>query len=1170
MQLKKIRLAGFKSFVDPTTVAFPSQLVGVVGPNGCGKSNVIDAVRWVMGESSAKHLRGDALADVIFNGSSTRKPVSQATIELVFDNTSGRLGGQFAQYSEISIKRQLTRDGQSTFYLNGSRCRRRDITDIFLGTGLGPRSYAIIEQGTVSRLIEAKPEELRTFLEEAAGISKYKERRRETESRIRDTRENLNRLNDLLAELEKRLGTLQRQAKAAERYRELKQEERTLRAQLIALRCRGIEGDLEQKDRAIAAQENAVEKEVAGLRAAEAGAERQRAVQVEANENFNKIQAEYYSAGSEISRVEQSIQHARERQEQNRRELAELEKARAEVQQHLEQDRGQIAGFERALEVDEPQRLRSAEAEQASAAALADAERAMTEWQSEWDRYNSAAAEHTRKTEVERTRVQHLENALRGLTERLGRLEGEERGLAAESDQESDDGLEARARELDAEIAGLRAEQERLAAEIGAQRQAREQATRALEEGRRGQQGLETRHASLSALQQAALGKQEGVVARWLEAQGWSDLGRLAEGIEVDAGWERAVENVLGLDLEAVCTPDLNGLAARLATLSGGTLAAFDTSAAAGVKAWEGTLAPRLCDRLRAPWPVDALLHGVYAVDTLDEAMALRERLAPAESVVTRDGVWVGCGWLRVVDTKDEKSGVLGREQELRETTQMLARAKAEVAELQQNLQAAATRLSDLERAREESRQKLDGANQRHAEVRAQISRRDASLEQIRRRRERLATEIGDIRNQVARDGETLAAARARLEDLQGGKADHERASQELLQRRDERRTVLDGCRTRAQADRQAAHELAVRMESARSRINVLSAGLERAERRLAQIEQQHGELSGALEGSEAPIVALKQELDALLERRLQVEARLADARRQFDECDHALREFEKQRAEHEQRLQEQREALERIRLSRQELAVRRQGFMEQLQESGHALADVLAAMPEEADDSEWQRRLSDIEQKISRMGAINLAAIDEFAEQSERKNYLDAQLADLNEALETLETAIRKIDAETRMRFKETFDQVNERLGELYPRLFGGGFARLEMTSDDLLDAGVTIMARPPGKRNVNIHQLSGGEKALTAVAMVFAMFELNPAPFCMLDEVDAPLDDANASRFCNMVREMSDRVQFIFITHNKITMELANQLVGVTMHEPGVSRLVAVDVDEAVEMVG
>ncbi len=1168
MQLKKIRLGGFKSFVDPTTVSFPSQLVGVVGPNGCGKSNVIDAVRWVMGESSAKHLRGDALSDVIFNGSSSRKPVSQATIELVFDNSAGRLGGQYAQYSEISIKRQLTRDGQSSFFLNGTRCRRRDITDIFLGTGLGPRSYAIIEQGTVSRLIEAKPEELRNFLEEAAGISKYKERRRETESRIRDARENINRLNDLLAELEKRLATLQRQAKAAERYRELKQEERLFRAQLIALRCRGIDAELEHKERAIAAQENAVEKEVAALRATETGSEHQRTQQVEANESFNRVQAEFYSLGSEISRIEQSIQHARERQEQNRRELADLERGRDEARQHLEQDRAQIAELGQALAVDEPERQRSEAAERASAQALGEAEQAMTQWQSAWDRYNSETAERRRKTEVERTRVQHLENTLRNLAERLGRLEAEERGLAKESSEGADGALEAQAEEIASTLQALRGEQEALAAELDRQRQARERAARALDEGRQQQQVLATRHASLDALQQVALGKQEGVAARWLEAQGWSKLRRLAEDIQVENGWERAVETVLGLDLEAVCSAGLDEAARRIEQLTDGTLSIFDTDATAAP--WQGTLATRLADKLRASWPLDGLLRGVYAVDTLSEAMALRARLAAGESVVTRGGVWVGGSWLRVVNEQDEKTGVLGREQELRDTARSLEQAHERVQALASELQDAVAALQETERAREECRRRLDVAGQRNAEVRAQISRRDASLEQIRRRRERLAGEITDIRSQTARDQEVLSGVQARLAELDGQNEGQEQLAQDLMHRRDERRAVLDRCREQAQADRQAAHALAVRMESARSRVNVLTAGLERAERRLAQIEQQHGELTTQLAGSEEPIADMKRALEELLEQRLQVDARLGDARRQLEACEHALREFEGQRTDIERRLQEQREALEQVRLARQELRVRRQSLIEQLGESEQSLEALLQEMPEEASETVWQERLADIEQKIARMGAINLAAIDEFAEQSERKTYLDAQLADLNEALEMLESAIRKIDTETRARFKETFDQVNERLEQLYPRLFGGGLARLEMTSDDLLDAGVTIMARPPGKRNVNIHQLSGGEKALTAVALVFAMFELNPAPFCMLDEVDAPLDDANAARFCNMVREMSDRVQFIFITHNKITMELANQLVGVTMQEPGVSRLVAVDVDTAVEMVG
>jgi chromosome segregation protein len=477
MQLKKIRLGGFKSFVDPTTVTFPSQLVGVVGPNGCGKSNIIDAVRWVMGESSAKNLRGDALADVIFNGSSSRKPVGQATIELVFDNSAGRLGGQFAQYAEISIKRQLSRDGQSIYTLNGTRCRRRDITDIFLGTGLGPRSYAIIEQGTVSRLIEAKPDELRVFLEEAAGISKYKERRRETENRIRDTRDNLNRLNDLIAELEKRLQTLQRQARAAERYRELKQEERLLKAQLLALRARGLDDVLAARERAIAAQDNEVEKAIAGLRSIESAIETRRSGQVESNEAFNRIQAEFYDLGSRITRVEQSIQHARERQQKNQADLAELDRAREEANQHLAQDRDQIVALEQVLAEGDPEFQQCEQAEQASASALSEAEQAMTAWQGEWDVSNREAAEHYRATEIERARIQHLEEHLHGLRDRLGRLEAEERGLAAESsDAAQGEDLETRATAINATLETLRSEQQGLLVRIDAQRESRARA----------------------------------------------------------------------------------------------------------------------------------------------------------------------------------------------------------------------------------------------------------------------------------------------------------------------------------------------------------------------------------------------------------------------------------------------------------------------------------------------------------------------------------------------------------------------------------------------------------------------------------------------------------------------------------------------------------------------
>ncbi|MGE0371694.1 MAG: chromosome segregation protein SMC [Gammaproteobacteria bacterium] len=1166
MQLKKIKLAGFKSFVDPTTLALPSQLVGIVGPNGCGKSNVIDAVRWVMGESSAKQLRGDALADVIFNGSSSRKPVGQATIELVFDNSAGRLGGQYANYNEISIKRELSRDGQSVYFLNNTRCRRRDITDVFLGTGLGSRSYAIIEQGTISRLIEAKPEELRTFLEEAAGISKYKERRRETENRIRDTRENLNRIGDLIGELERRLQTLQRQAKTAERYRELKQEERLVKGQLLALRCRNLETETAEKDRAIAAQENAVEKDVAALRATEAGIEKQRAGQVEANEEFNRVQGEFYSLGSDIARLEQSIQHAREKQQQNRDDLAAVERARAESLLHREQDGAQITELQQTLASSEPERAAKEEAERASAAALAAAEQAMGEWQSGWDAYNSRVAEQRRTTEVERTRIQHLEERLRGLHQRLLRLQGEEQGLATESVEEEGATLNAQMGEVSAAIEGMRQELQALGAQLGQQRQANTATAGELEQERARQQELQREHASIEALQKVALGKQEASVARWLDAQGLGDVRRLAEDIQVDKGWERAVETVLGLNLEAVRVPSLDAVAERIGGLEQGILTAFDTGSAASYRA--GDLAPGLLDKVRAPWPLDSILGGVYAVDTVGQAMALRARLAPHESLITRDGVWIGYDWLRVVNAPDEKTGVLSREQELRDIARTLATVTARVGEMEQRLHDGNARIAAFDQTRDELQRRLDGATQQQAELRAQISRRDASLEQIRRRRERLGVELEESRAQSARDNEELAGARARLDAVLAESHGRDEEQAQLLQRRDEIRARLDDCRTQAVRDREAARELAVRIESARSRLSTLNAGLERVERQLAQFDGQRAELEAALAASVEPLETMKDDLGRLLDQRLEVETRLAEARKAVEACDYALRELDNARNMAEQQVRDQRDALEQLRMLRQELTVRHQTLLEQLAEAGQELAALLAEMPAEANEGVWHERLEGLAQKIERIGPINLAAIDEFKEQSERKDYLDAQSADLNEALSTLENAIRKIDSETRMRFKETFDQVNEKLGHLYPKLFGGGTAQLEMTSDDLLEAGVAVMARPPGKRNANIHQLSGGEKALTAAALVFAMFELNPAPFCILDEVDAPLDDVNAGRLCQLVREMSDRVQFIFITHNKITMELANQLVGVTMHEPGVSRLVAVDVDQAVAM--
>ena len=1165
MRLSKIKLAGFKSFVDPTTIPLPTNLTGIVGPNGCGKSNTIDAVRWVMGESSAKHLRGDSMTDVIFNGSNSRKPVGQASIELIFDNSDGTLGGQYAQYNEISIKRTVTRDGQSLYHLNGTRCRRRDITDIFLGTGLGPRSYAIIEQGTISRIIEAKPEELRVFLEEAAGISKYKERRRETETRIRHTRDNLDRLNDLREELEKQLNHLQRQAATAERYKQLKQEERVLKGQLQALRWRSLNSDAQKQEHQIHEQETALEAQVARQRSAEAGIESKREAHVEASEHFNTVQSEYYGIGADIARLEQTIQHARERYTQQRQDLEQLERSWNEAQVHQESDHRKIEELQGKLLELEPQHLQAKEAEELSAAALAEAEQAMQEWQATWDRFNQEANEPSQTAQVERARIQHLEQQVGQLQQRLGRIEEEQSNLSGGNLDEELEMLREQVAEGELRSAGF---QERLSGcieQINRQREQNHQDNQELDQLRTRLQSQRGRHASLEALQQAALGKRQGAVTEWLAKQGLGEARRLAQGVSVADGWERAVECVLGDNLEAVCVDGMDPILGTLGSLEHGSLALFDTRANASA-AGAGT--STLLSQVSSEWPLDSLLGSVYVAEDLSSALTQRSRLAAHESVITRDGVWLGNGWLRVARDADERAGVLHREQELKELAEAIAGLDEQVEALQQRQEEGRQRQRELEEEREAIQADLNEANRRHTEQKSQLSGKQARQEQIANRRERLQSEASELQEQIGQAETQMLSSRRSLHTALERMEELAQQREELASRRDVLRDTLEQSRERARTDREQAQELTVRIQTMRTELDSTQQGLERMNQQLGQLAERREELKLALAEGDSPITLKAEELEALLERRMAVENRLTEARRTVGDIDHAIRELETERHSAEQQAQNIRSNLERMRMGWQEMSVRRQTLQEQVGEAGFEIEALLQELPEQADIGAWEQELEAIGQRIQRLGPINLAAIEEYEQQSERKNYLDAQNADLLEAMETLENAIRKIDRETRTRFKETFDKVNAGLQAKFPRLFGGGHAYLELTGDDLLDTGVTVMARPPGKRNSTIHLLSGGEKALTAVALVFSIFELNPSPFCMLDEVDAPLDEANVGRFCKLVKEMSDQVQFIFITHNKATMELATTLTGVTMHEPGVSRIVAVDVDEAVEL--
>lgn len=1171
MRLSKIKIAGFKSFVDPTTIPMPSNLIGVVGPNGCGKSNVIDAVRWVMGESSAKHLRGESMADVIFNGSSARKPVGQATVELLFDNSDGAIKGEYASYNEIAIRRTVSRDGQSQYFLNGTRCRRRDITGIFLGTGLGPRGYSIIEQGMISRLIEARPEDLRMFLEEAAGISKYKERRRETENRIRHTRDNMERLTDLRDELGKQLDRLQRQSKTAEKYKELKEQERLLKGQLTALRWRGMDSQAGEREQQIREQENLMEAAVAQQRAIEAEIEKLRDQHVESTEIFNEVQGRFYSVGGDIARLEQSIQHASERRAEQGQELQKAERGWIESETHLASDRQKIDELTQALEELQPQLEETGARQEASQAALSEAEQAMHDWQAEWDEFNQRSAEPARSAEVERTRIQSLEQQFIQHEQRTTRLREEQQRLS-HADLERE--IAERLQKMEASSQQTADLQERLQHQqqaIQASRDTTHQLSSQLDEQRGQLQSMKGRHASLEALQQAALGKTEGEVALWLSDNGLNDAQRLAQGLKVASGWERAVECVLGFHLEAVCVNDMDTAAGSLAGLEQGAMALFDVTDKASEQlfAATGDLATALSAHVESPWSLDAVLAGVYAVDSLDQALALRSRLAAHESVITQDGLWIGPNWLRVTRDADEKAGVLQREQELKELTHLIKTLAKEVETAEAQMGEGREQLKRLEEEREIIQRELHQASKQQADVQAQLSGRQARLDQMRNRNQNIEQEIAELQGHEQQNQDDTQAARHRLEESLQLMETFGQQRETLSQQRDELRARLDEARNTARADRDAAHENTLKTRTMSTELTSTRQSLDRMERQLTQVAERRETLKAALAESEAPMVAMKEELEQLLEDRMKVEAELGAARRKVEELEHGMRSQDQERHKVERQAQDIRSSLEQVRMAWQELKVRRQTLVEQLTETGYTLDALFESLPEEAEEAAWAEQVERIATRIQRLGPINLAAIDEFQSESERKNYLDAQHADLDEALNTLENAIRKIDRETRTRFKETYERVNSGFKELFPRLFGGGHAYLELTGEDLLDTGVTVMARPPGKRNSTIHLLSGGEKALTAVAMVFAIFQLNPAPFCMLDEVDAPLDDANVGRFCELVREMSETVQFVVITHNKITMEMANQLNGVTMHEPGVSRLVAVDVDEATLMV-
>ena len=1176
MRLEKIKLAGFKSFVDPTTVPFPTNRVGVVGPNGCGKSNVIDAVRWVMGESSAKMLRGQSMADVIFNGSSSRKPVGLAHIELVFDNSDGRAGGEFSRFNQIAVKRQVSRDGQSSYFLNGARCRRRDIQDLFLGTGLGPRSYAIIEQGMISRFIEAKPDELRLFIEEAAGISKYKERRRETENRMRHTRENLERLQDLRDEVAKQLQHLERQAAAATKYRALKDEERHLADVLVTLQWRDLDQGIDRQDRVIGEAEVQLEANLAALRRLEAEIEVQRSRHAEASDAFNAVQGRWYAVGSEIARLEQALQFAAETRQRQERELGSVRRELDEAIGQQERDQDRQSALETELERDAPMLEEGRERLEDLRERLAEAEDQLEIWQQAWDAIQLEIAAPSAEAQHERSTLNHLEQRLAQDAERSARIDDELGRLDTAELEARLTALDQRSEGLDERLSLAADAQARAAADLRDAETARADLAARLDAARTELQTTRGRLASLEALQDAALESPDAAIAAWVDRFDLTQVPRLLDLIEVAPGWETAVEVVLSSALAAFCVDDLEVLARSLEAeplmlVDHQTLQADWLGSAPAGSSGLGAL-------VRGPRVLSQLLAGVEVADSREQALERRGELQAGARIVTADGFLVGAGWVRapgrLAQAGADIGGSIARAEELKALQAAAEDLDEVIADLAEEHEALAARRAEFEQARDDAHADLARLSRDRASLDAEQGAARARLTHLRERRAALADEQSELKAHRAEMEEAMALGRERLhaalecsEQLAGRR-------DQLAAEREPRRTLVAELRRDESQVRDEVQRLEVATETRRASQTALLANLERSAERVLGLEARRDELVEALAEGAEPSLEQQVRLDEQLEHRLQVEQELNDTRIRMETLDAEIRAAEQRRHGLEQSVAGDRQGLDASRLQRQEWLVRRQTLEEQLRAREVSPQTVLAEMePGQGDDADAlarsERELEAVKARIARLGNINLAAIDEFQEQSERMRYLEAQQTDISSALDTLEAAIRKIDRETRSRFKETFDRINSGLQELFPRVFGGGNAYLELTGEDLLDTGVSIMARPPGKRNATIHMLSGGEKALTAVALVFAIFQLNPAPFCMLDEVDAPLDDANVGRFCELVRSMSDQIQFIFITHNKVTMELADQLLGITMHEPGCSRLVSVDVDQAARMV-
>nr|WP_216863175.1 chromosome segregation protein SMC [Polynucleobacter sp. 78F-HAINBA] len=1168
--MKSIKLSGFKSFVDPTHFEMPGQLIGVVGPNGCGKSNIIDAVRWVLGESRASELRGESMQDVIFNGSGLRKPSGRASVELIFDNSEGRAQGQWSAFTELGIKRVLTRDGNSSYYVNNQVVRRKDIQDIFLGTGMGPRGYAIIGQGTINRILEAKPEELRVFLEEAAGVSKYKERRKETASRLEDTKENLVRVEDILRELDQQVTRLEKQATVAERHAELSTEMKS--QQQLLWFVRQTEAGKEQERHANGARELQVslEEQTAKMRHVETELETMRTEQYALQDKVSQAQGDLYQTNADVSQVESQIryvQEARQRLQQQSQDLqAQLQRwtvqetDAAQAQRTAEQELSLAAEKEQTLIADlsglQEQMPAREEAYQVHARELNDA------------RENLATIDQRLASLGER--VKAISTQVEELKGRDTRLEAELAGMRrpdAEALQMAIDRHAMAQRKVDEARQKAGEAQQRVPAADEARNTAQQQIQSANQELAQ----TEAKLTALTALQASV--QAQGKIGPWLESKGLKESKRLWQELKVESGWEAALESVLRERLAAVTAKSVQETLAlandappsRLAILLTEDISPAHTTVPADfiplLTRVQSAGAPRVAAVLQE-W-----LDNIYIANSLEDALHRREKLPAGGAFVTQQGHLVSRVGVQLYAADSEQAGMLARAQEMEGLEKQLRAQKLIQSELQGELDQCAANYQAAHQTAEQTRIAAEQAVQEVHGFEVERMQLTQAEEKYSQRAEQIQGELSELRQQMEQliqTQEQSAEELAQSEESKQGLQENLAIAQEKLELATQER---DRLREALRSSEMSAQEAAFATRSLQQRIADLQRDQSTARVQIMEIQDKQATSEQELEtlsDEEA-----QDKLQGLLLARSAREAALANARTEQDALLHQLREADEVRLQIERSLQPMRDKVVDLQLREQAARLNFEQFATLLSDAEADLTALEASFSTDLKVGALQSEVTRLGNEIQSLGPVNMAALDELSSSRERKQFLDAQSADLNEAMQTLTDAIAKIDAETRDLLQGTFDQVNTHFGKLFPELFGGGHAELVMTGEEILDAGVQVMAQPPGKKNSSIYLLSGGEKALTAIALVFSLFLLNPAPFCLLDEVDAPLDDANTLRYAQMVAKMSNKTQFVFISHNKITMEIAHQLIGVTMQEQGVSRIVAVDISSAVSMV-